>query len=236
VQPPSPKLNYVTFSPSSWVLYGQGEGVIEFRDKTASLAGAMLDSWVLVVMSGVSFMAAYATYKSGMSAVHPIFPVLIGFSVFFGFLGIFFLLLRWRTPSFVRISGGSMSVLQPHRWHQPLREFPLSDVLDVETSADSATFHSLFSIGVRLRDGRRICFLRCRDTPEAKWTLNLLKVAIASGREPGAAPELVVSLPPPPLNGAVGTRVAELEEQVIRTAPPARPDSQTASISNRNKV
>src|SRR5213075_1484852 len=133
---------------------------------------------------------AYAVYTSGASTVLPFFPVLVGIAVCFGLLGIVFVLLRWRTPSFVRISGDTVSVLQPHRWRQPLREFKVLDIVNVETSADSATFHSLFSIGVRLSDGRRICFLRCRDTPEAKWVLNLMKQAISIRSD---------SLPPPPV-------------------------------------
>jgi hypothetical protein len=79
-----------------------------------------------------------------------------------------------------------MSILQPHRRKTPLREFKVTDITSVQTSVDSSTFHSLFSMGVWLRDGTQISFLRCRDTPEAKWVLRLMKEAIQNEIERGA--------------------------------------------------
>src|SRR5258706_15756450 len=113
--------------------------------------------------------------------------------------------------------------------------------MDIETSHNSSTFHSQYSVRIHLRDGSRLPFLHCMNGKEGHWLLNFMKMVIANEQgalavQEGLAPALVVSLPPPPLAANVGARVAELEEQVIRTAQPAPPDSQSEWISNQNKA
>jgi hypothetical protein len=74
---------------------------------------------------------------------------------------------------------------------------------------------------------------------EGQWLLNFMKMVIANEQgamavQEGLAPALQISLPPPPLP-AMGARVAAMEEQMIRTAPPALPDSQSGWTSNQNR-
>jgi hypothetical protein len=192
VGPLSPNINYITFSETSWVLYGRGEGVVEFRDKAISLWEAAMDCWLVLAMGEIQFGLAYVVYQSGIIDEEPGFILLIGLFIALGCLCVFFVLLRWWTLSFVRISGGKMSIHQPFRRHQPLREFKVMDITSVQTSLDSTTFHSLFSMGVWLRDGTKVTFLRCRDTPEAKWVLKLMKEAILNEalRVAAAIPEV----------------------------------------------
>jgi hypothetical protein len=177
-----PNLHYKTFSPTSWILCARGEGVAEFRDKVVSLGAAVLDMWVTVAMSEISLGFAYVMYKSGILRADVVIYVPWVLCIGVGFLGIFLVLLRWWTPSFVRFEGGIVWIDQPHRWGQPLRVFNVSDVMSVQTSVGNASFHSLFTYGIWLRDGTKITFLRARDMPEAKWVLNLLKEEIAEQR------------------------------------------------------
>jgi hypothetical protein len=177
VGPLSPNINYITFSETSWVLYGRGEGVVEFRDKVVSLGEAVLDSWVVVAFSEIQYGLAYVFYKGGMLD-DPVIVVFAFILCITGLLGPFLVLLRWWTPSLVRISGGMMSIYQPHRLRQPVREFKAADIAHLQTSAGNKSFHSLYSHGVWLKDGTKICFLRARDTPEARWVLLLMEQAV----------------------------------------------------------
>jgi len=178
VGPPSPNINYITLSDTNWVLYGRGEGVVEFRDKLIPLWEAALDCWSVLAMGEIQFGLAYIIYQSGIIDEEPGFMLLIGLFIALGCLCVLFVLHRWWALSFVRIRDGKMSIHQPFRRHQRVRECKVMDIMSVQTSFDSTTFHSLFSMGVWLRDGTKVTFLRCRDTAEAKWVLNLLKEAI----------------------------------------------------------
>ena len=175
--PLPPNINYTTFSDTSWVLYGRGEGVVEFRDKVVSLGEAILDSWALVAFSEVQFGLAYIFYQGG-ALEDPVIVVFAFILCITGLLGPFLVLLRWWTPSLVRISGKTMSIHQPHRWRQPVREFKTVDIAHLQTSVGNKGFHSLYSHGVWLKDGRKICFLRARDAPEARWVLLRMEEAV----------------------------------------------------------
>src|SRR5258705_1843147 len=164
-------------SETSWVLYGRGEGVVEFRDKVISVWEATLVSWGALACSEIEYCLAYVIYKGGMLD-DPVCVVFVFMLCVTGSLGPFLVLLRWWTPSLVRISGVMMSIHQPHRWRQPVREFKTADIAHLQTSSGNKSFHSLYSHGVWLRDGTKICFLRCRDTPESKWVLLLMEQAV----------------------------------------------------------
>jgi len=156
--------------------------VLEFRDKDLSLWETVLDMWVSVAAAEIGFGSAYVIHKGGLLEADVAFYIPWVLCVGWGCLGVFLVLVRWWTPSFVRFDGGIVSIYQPHRRREPRREFKVSDVMSVQTSVGNKSFHSLFTHGVWLRDGRQISFLRARDVPEAKWVLNLLREAVAEQR------------------------------------------------------
>jgi hypothetical protein len=234
----SPHLSYSSFSPSSWVLYGKGEGVIEFQDKDVSLWQTFLDKWGIVTLDLISIGAAYLIYKSQLVkklfvSDNPdqdwlavtIFQTLLILWMVWGSLTFILVPMKWWTSSLVRIRGGIMSIEQPFRWKRRLREVKLSDITSVQTSVGSSSFHSFFSFGVWLKDGTKVTFLHCSGAPEANWVLELMSKAIVAGG--GAATE-------PLLAAAATAATPESPAITIRTAPPAPPGSQTASTSNQS--
>jgi hypothetical protein len=240
VRPLSPHLSYSSFSPTSWVLYGKGEGVVEFRDKGVSLLQVILDKWAVLTLSAIEVTSGILIYK--MRLVEKIFVsdnaaqdrlvvgigyVLLILWIAWGALFIILVQMRWWTPSsIVRISGGMMSIDRPMGMKRGLREFKVTDITSVQTSVGNPKFHSFFfTHGVWLRDGKKVTFLSCRNRPEAKWVLELMQEAIAAATDT----ENRLSL-------ATGAAASTLDAPPLttKTAPPAPPDSQSASISNQN--
>ena len=199
MRPLSPHLNYTSFSPSSWVLYGKGEGVVEFRDKGVSLLQIILEKWAVLTLSAIQVASGILIYK--MRLIEKVFvshnpaedKLAVGIShvllilwIAWGALFIILVPMRWWTPSsIVRISRGMISIDRPSRWKLGLREFKVTDITSVQTSVGNPKFHSFFfTHGAWLRDGTKITFLGCRDAPEAKWVLNLMQEAV--GRQVAA--------------------------------------------------
>ena len=222
--------------PPGWILIeATPEGVV-IRDPDVSLLRALASRWITFAMAVVSIALWWR--------LHFMDPPVLWFATclvgFFVVLLLFLIWQRWRTPSAIRVGNGIVYLWRRRGAKVSEEQWGAADVSDIETSFGSLTFHSFYSFRLHLRDGAKVTFLHCMSSREGYWVLNYLKMLIANEQgalmvQEGLAPALVVSLPPPPLPG-MGALVSDLEEQVIRTAPPVQPGSRSGSISNQNKV
>jgi len=225
------------YRPPGWVVIEETAGGVVIRDPDNSLWQSIITGWRL--LGTVALNAGLAVFCF-LGPPRLIFQVIGWFAVLLVVLCVYCIWQRWRTPCMVRIGNGRVFLQRRNGAQVEEYDWDAREVTDIETSFGSSTFHSSYSIRIHLRDGEKVPFLHCVNSQEGHWLLNLIKMLIADEQgalmvQEGLAPALQVSLPPPPLP-AMGARVAQLEEQVVRTAPPGRPDSRSGSISNQNKV
>jgi len=222
--------------PPGWIRIEATPEGVAISDPTVSLLGALAGRWMTFVVAVLSIALWW-----GFPFMDP--PVLWFATGLMGFMLLLLLFLiwqRWRTPSLVRVGNGMVYLWRQRGAKVSEERWSAADIADIETSIGSPTFHSFFSFRIHLRDGGKATFFHCMNSKEGYWVLNLLKMLIANEQgalmvQEGLAPALEVSLPPPPLPG-MGTLVSEVEEQVIRTAPPARADSQVEPYRNQNSA
>ncbi len=226
------------YRPPGWiVMEATADGVV-ISDPDVSLIRAVGMGWRMLFPIALNAILIW-----GLSVLAPPGPFLWTIETCVGLLMIFSFYCiwqRWRTPSVVRIGNGRLFLRRGKGSRVEEHDWDVREIVDIETSFGSSTFHSFYSIRIHLRDGSRMPFLHCMNGREGRWVLNYLKMLIANEQgalmvQEGLAPALVISLPPPPLQG-MGALVSDLEEQVVRMAPPGRPGSQSESISNQNKV
>ncbi|HEV8292795.1 MAG TPA: hypothetical protein VGP94_12765, partial [Tepidisphaeraceae bacterium] len=207
------------------------------RDPDLSLGGAILTGWRLLLPAALNF--AMVGLLAFVGAPELVLWAMLSVVVLFTLFGFYCIWQRWRTPSLVRIGHGRIFLRSRKGSKVSEHEWDVREVRDIETSHGSSTFHSFYSIRIHLNDGSKVPFLHCMNGREGQWLLNFMKMVIANEQgamavQEGLAPALQISLPPPPLP-AMGARVAAMEEQMIRTAPPALPDSQSGWTSNQNR-
>jgi len=226
------------YRPPGWIVIEPTEGGVVIRDPDISLVAAIGTGWRIFFPIGLNLLLIWAmSYLTPPGLFVWTLEACVGFLMIFGVGCVW---QRWRTPSVVRIGGGRLFVRRgkgptviEHNWD-------VRQIVEIETAFGSSTFHSFYAFRVHLSDGSKLPFLHCMNSTEGHWLLNYLKMLIASEQgallvQEGLAPAMAVSLPPPPLP-AMANRVAGIEEQVVRTAPPGRPDSQSVSISNQNRA
>jgi hypothetical protein len=224
------------FRPPGWiVIQGTPEGLV-IRDPDVSLFSALASRWITFTV-GVVSLALWWVFPFMDLPILWFATCIVGFLLL---LLVFLIWQRWRTPSLLRLGNGLVSLWRRRGAKVSEEQWSAGDIVDIETSFGSPTFHSFYSFRLHLRDGSKATFLHCENSKEGYWLLNYLKMLIAN--EQGAlmvqdvlAPALKISLPPPPLP-AMGARVGAMEQQVIKTAPPALPDSQTELTSNQNRA
>ena len=225
--------------PAGWIVYEQTATSLELRDPDVSLPGAACDAWLLIVTALTMLLLASGLFAIYLFLTPAIFALILAIlSLANAILCCHCIWQRWRNPSLMRISGGKFFLHRRHGGNSDELERDVRDIILVETSHRSSTFHSHYSIRVHFRDGSRVPFLHCRNGYEGNWVVKLIEATVAMEMRPGFPANAdqplqptMTTLPPPPLAASLRHRVAAIEERIIEAPPPVPQDSQSASSS-----
>jgi hypothetical protein len=231
-------LGYGGYRPPGWVVVEATPLGMVIKDPEMSLPRAAITGWKLLLTAAIDGSLVAFTFLVAPPLL--VFQAIGWFAASMIPLCFWCIWARWRTPCWVRIGNGKVSLRCQKGSKVSEYDWDVRDISELETSFNNAKFHSNYSLRIHVRDGTKVPFLHCMNGKEGFWLLNYVKMLIANEQgammvQEGLAPALEISLPPPPLP-AMGARVAAMEQEVVRTVPPGQPDSQSELTSNQNKA
>src|SRR4051812_22795549 len=139
--------------PPGWVVVEHTKAGLVLRDPELSLWGAVTSGWRLLLTAGANLgLTAFCIVIAPPIIPFQVIACLALVLTVFCFHCIW---QRWRSPSRVLIGNGRIFVQNQKGATVIQKDWDVREVIEVETSHNSSTFHSQYSVRIHLGDGEK---------------------------------------------------------------------------------